>query len=83
MPMCDGFQLANVLKKNNINPNNNTPIIFMTASDDETILNKIKFHDIPYISKPINKNKLYGLIIELIINNTIESFKNKNIFFGV
>ena len=83
MPMCDGFQLENLLRKSKINKNNDVPIIFMTASNDQFILNKIKINDNPYLLKPINKNKLHALLIESIINNEIKSFDNKNIFFGV
>lgn len=80
MPICDGFQMVNRLKinkVNQINQNKNLPIIFMTASQDELILNKIKMMNIPYMLKPINKNILYILLIELIINNTKNSPKMK------
>lgn len=73
MPECNGIEMVNKLKSNKENINHNVPIIFMSASDNEMILNDITKMNIPFLSKPINKNMLHLLLIDIISNTDTQS----------
>jgi PAS domain S-box-containing protein len=63
MPRIDGFDLANVIRKNN-GRSRNTPIIFLTAQqpNEEAVARGYKLGAVDFLFKPLNIDALKGKV---------------------
>lgn len=78
MPKLDGYQVANILQKEN--QTTDIPIIFLTALADEEF--KLKAFDsggIDYVTKPINRKELLARVkAQLKMKKIQDELKQKN-----
>ncbi|MCB9228465.1 MAG: response regulator [Deltaproteobacteria bacterium] len=71
MPYLTGSELINGLRSDPDNPNQNTPVLFVSAFVHE-VKEKIKFqNNIFYLKKPFDTNNLTLIVDKIMIENTI------------
>lgn len=76
MPAISGFELAEIIKSSSIN--SNTPIIFISAiSGTENILNGYNLGAYSYIEKPFNINIVKSQIYNILQDEEIRLYKDK------
>ncbi|MEA3289492.1 MAG: response regulator [Campylobacterota bacterium] len=57
MPKMDGFEVCRILKEDE--STKNIPIIYVTAMNDENLIDKVFIYDgVDYVQKPLHKKEL-------------------------